>query len=74
MPLTFTRDCNTNYHGLSGLFPLSVGVVLGLHHHIKPKLSAIASALTLITFGLLLYTVYTFAIRKGLLSGSRNIL
>jgi hypothetical protein len=22
MPLTFTRDCNTNYHGLSGLFPL----------------------------------------------------
>jgi hypothetical protein len=22
MPLTFTRDYNTNYHGLSGLFPL----------------------------------------------------
>jgi hypothetical protein len=30
---------NTNYHWLIGLFPLWVSVVLGLCHHIKPKLS-----------------------------------
>jgi hypothetical protein len=37
--LIFTCDYNTNYHGLSGPFPLYVSVVLGLRHLIKPKLS-----------------------------------
>jgi hypothetical protein len=34
----------------------------------------IASALTPVTFGLFLYTAYSFAIREGPSSGSRSLL
>jgi hypothetical protein len=74
VPLTSTRKYNTNYHGLSGLSPFeSVSSLVFVTISSRCSL-AIASALTPITFGLLLYTAYTFAIREGLLSGSQNLL
>jgi hypothetical protein len=61
--LIFTRDYNTNYHGLNSLFPpfKSLSSLVFVTTSSRSSL-AIASTLAPITFGLLLYSAYTFAI------------
>jgi hypothetical protein len=70
MPLTFTRDYNTNHHGLSSLSPFK-SVSFSVFTIISSRSSlAVASTLIPFTFGLLLYTAYTFTIREDLYPGA----